>query len=176
MIALLWAAALAAPDGVPRAALGPRPLGFDFRRPDHIGIGVTVGTGTLGLSVKALLTQHDGLQVSVGLTPGAWSYWPRPGIGLAADYLHHPDVIWRGNHLALAWNLGAGASVRLATSGSTVDAVAGVGAIGGIEVLLEDAPVDVTFEYRPAVLLTLSRRPSLQFAYGDLQANVRWWF
>lgn len=174
--AVLLLAAWAAPDGVPPAALGPRPLGFDFRRADHVGVGVTVGTGMFGLSVKSLLTRRDGLQVNVGVTPGTYTYWPRAGLGLSADYLHHPDVIWRGSHLGLGWNLGASVSARLTTEANTVSAVLGVGAVGGIEVLLQDVPIDITFEYRPAILLALERPSSLSFAYGEVQANVRWWF
>jgi hypothetical protein len=139
-------------------------------------VGLTLGTDAIGLSVKAMLSDRDALQVSFGLSPGTWAYWPRTGAWLAVDYLQHPSIIAESPHVKLGWELGVGATARATGSATRLDGAIGVTAIAGLELLLQDLPIDIVAAYRPGVLVVVSRPVGLAFAYGDIAVQVRWWF
>lgn len=167
-----YAAVEAAPPGVP----GPKGLGFDFRRRGHVGVGVVAGTWTNGVSLRAVVSRRDAIQASFGASATPFAYWPVSGAGFAVDWLHLAPVLWEARPLRLAWSIGVGLDARLATRRGQVNADLGVHAVGGLELLFKDAPVDLALEYRPGVVIAVTDVNGLAFAYGDLALHVRWWF
>jgi len=163
-------------DDTPPGVRGPKHYGFDFRRRNHTGVGVTLGTDAFGLVVTSMLSDKDALQVSVGVAAGTFSYWSRAGAWLSVDYLNHPPIILTTPHLELGWQLGFGVSARAAGRPTDLEAAAGLCAIGAVQVVLTDVPMDVTLAFRPGVLVTFTRPAGLSFAYGDIAAQARWWF
>ncbi len=163
-------------DDTPPGVRGPKHYGFDFRRRNHTGVGVTLGTDAFGLVVTSMLSDKDALQVSVGVAAGTFSYWSRSGAWLSVDYLNHPPIILTTPHLELGWQLGFGVSARAAGRPTDLEAAAGLCAIGAVQIVLTDVPMDVTVAFRPGVLVTFTRPAGLSFAYGDIAAQARWWF
>jgi hypothetical protein len=160
------------PPGVP----GPKGLGFDFRRRGHTGVGVVTGLWTNGVSVKSMVSRRDALQATFGASWTPFAYWPGLGAGLGLDWLHQAPVLWDSPALRLAWNLGLGLDVRLATGGTSLDVGVGVHAVGGLELLFTRLPIDLVFEYRPGVIANPRKGGGLAFTYGDLSIHTRWWF
>jgi hypothetical protein len=173
VLAVAWAA-WSPSTAVAQVADDDPTVGFDFRRARYTGAGLINGSFLSGLSVKHHVTDQHAVQVALGAAWGAFRYWPNTGVGLAVDYVHHPETVFDSPHVRLGWNIGIGVDARFYPSVDDFDFAAGVHFVAGFEVLLVDAPVDLAIEYRPGVV----GRPGpggLAFAFGDVAAHIRWW-
>jgi hypothetical protein len=148
--------------------------GFEFRRAGHTGVGVVNGSFLSGFSLKHLVSDHDGIQLSIGVAWNTYRYWQELGVGVSLDYVHHPDTVYDGPRVSLGWNIGMGVQGRVLPLPTEVKWAAGVHLVAGFEVLLTDAPVDLVFEYRPGVI-GVPGPGGLSFAFGDISAHIRWW-
>lgn len=154
--------------------------GFPVRRNHHGGIGLVTGTFVTGMSVKVMVDPDDAIQFEAGLGGGPFTYWPAPGLGLGIDYLHHLPMLFEDAPVRFGWHLGLGTSLRLRPEAREFERplsfAVGLHAVLGVELLLRDAPVDVSMAWRPGAIGGLGRARGVAFAYGDLAIHVRFWF
>jgi hypothetical protein len=162
---------------IPEGAVYIPPTGgFPVRRAKHAGMGLVTGTFITGLSTKVMVTRQHGAQITAGLGWSPYSYWPAAGLGLGADYLFHLPTLFESAPVYFGWHLGVGTSLRVRPEAEGLSLAAGLHGVVGVEVLFRNAPVDLSFAWRPGAIGGIGRARGLSFAYGDITAHVRVWF
>lgn len=134
--------ALLVPLLLPATAAADTPVRF----PGNLGLGVSAGVWVNGASVKYFINEANALEGVVGL----WGLGrASTGFGVSADYLREFPSLLEDSAYEVGWCAGGGPSMA---GGGGAFAV-GVHATAGIELNLEEFPLDVVLELKPGVLL-----------------------
>ncbi len=149
------------------------------RHAGNIGVGLggagsfgNAGVGGGGLSVKYFTSDSMAIQGLVNARGGSGYSW----LGLNGDYLLEQPALGNPEGLEIAWCVGPGLGLGLATydtAGGTESWVAvSAGGVAGLEFNLEVIPLDIVLEYRPSLVLL----PDLEFALVNFGGQVRYYF
>ncbi len=126
------------------------------------GIGVILGEPT-GLSLKTWTGRNTALDLGA-----AWSFTDEDKLHIHADWLKHFWGVLNENTQGIELPLycGIGGRVKLED-----DARAGVRFVGGIDIIFEEAPIDIFVEIAPI----LDIAPETEFN-GNANLGFRYWF
>ncbi len=130
----------------------------------NFGLGLALGYPDIGLSAQYFMNPRRSLQFVA-------AFWYRngyigrrdltgdqpadSGIFLRGDYLFHPNVLTRGSVAALEWFVGPGINAGFGFGGSSWFSLGIEGAIG-LAVQFLHAPIDITVEFVPRIVLVTS--------------------
>lgn len=135
-----------------------------IRFPGNVGLGVALGVWQNGASVKYFINDRNALEGTLGLYGLGHGYtW----LGLSGDYLVEVDSVYDDRLFEVAPCFGGG--FQFATGGG--DGAFGVHGTAGIELNLEDFPLDVVLEYRPGFYVM----PATQVDLFNLGLHVRYY-
>lgn len=135
----------------------------------HWGIGLGGGTATAGLSGKYFLSDHSSLQgIMGGAGYGHHSDFGDTALGLGVDWLYegaplfHEDLI-----LDIGWEIGFGGWTWVGDPFWL-----GANGVLGLQFEFVPIPLDVVFEYRPAMRFY----DDFGVEFGDFGGHVRIYF
>jgi len=109
------------------------------REPGNIGLGVGGHLFGAGVSGKYFVNESNAVQGLVGLGYSSTS------LTLSVDYLYNFPTFVQEEDLSIGWYAGFGGSLILGAS------VLGTTGIVGVDVDVDEVPLDVFFEYRPSL-------------------------
>ena len=109
------------------------------REPGNIGLGIGGNGFGGGLSGKYFINESNAIQGIVGL--GYYS----TSLNLSADYLYNFSPFVQQEELSVGWYAGFGGALLLGQS------TIGASGIVGVDVDVDEVPLDVYFEYRPSL-------------------------
>lgn len=147
-------------------------LAKPIRGAGHWGIGFGGGLGVSGISVKYYFSSALAIQGIIGGWGWGYCYGGNcyaGGFGVDADLLFElPTLAKAGNAMDLNWEIGPGA--WLGVSGAPVIAVSGV---LGLELDFIPVPIDLVFEYKPALVFW---NPGVGFSPVGFGSHIRIFF
>jgi hypothetical protein len=121
------------------------------RRAGNSGLGLTGGSFVSGLSVKYFLSDDMAIQGALG---GGWRFG---GVGLSGALLWEMPTLVEEDDFDLAWNVGPGAAFwTYGYDGYPYDYglnYVALTAVLGLELDLNDVPLDVVLEWRPGIYI-----------------------
>ena len=137
--------------------------------PGHWGVGLGGGTATAGLSGKYFLSDHTALQgILGGAGYGHHSDFGDTALGLGVDWLFEgPPIFSDDLVLDVGWELGFGGWTWVGDPFWI-----GANGVAGIQFEFVPVPIDVVFEYRPA----LRFYDDFGVDFGDFGGHVRVYF
>ncbi len=120
------------------------------------GIGIILGEPT-GISGKLWVSNKRAFDAGL-----AWSFVKEGSIHIHVDHLWHIFDVFKTEH-RIPLYVGIGGRVKFA---SKEDARVGVRIVGGVDFLLDSAPLDIFFELAPVVDLVPATQGSLNGGIG----------
>lgn len=150
-------------------------------RLDGWGVGLGIGTGITGVSLKNQTSGDKAFQAVIG----CWGGYRNNcyGLGGSLDLLVNMPVLTQEDSVSLAWNLGGGGAVGVRGGSDWGRHPRGSGYRGndlwlagqfvaGLEVLFPSVPLDVVVEWRPSLWIV----PGFHFQIENAGFHVRYYF
>jgi hypothetical protein len=131
------------------------------REPGNIGLGLGGNIFGAGVSGKYFIDESNAVQGLVGLGYSSTS------LTVSADYLYNFPPFVQEEDLSIGWYAGFGGALVLGAS------VLGVTGIVGVDVDVDEVPLDLFVEYRPSLyFMTIGSG----FRGDSFGAGVRYYF
>lgn len=146
-----------------------------IRTPGRVGVGVGGGTIGGGVSVKTFIDETMALQFLAAARTYDYGTGAVGWLAASADLLFEMPAFAETEPMDIAWSVGPGVALGVATGKSSTSSTVAISGVAGIEFLFKPVPIDFVLEARPTIVVV----PGVSFATNDLVevgGHVRWYF